>query len=242
MVRLNFSKKKSRQPLLSLIYRFTKFPFAGKKKKFRLFLRLHWIFWRLSIEQAEKIYTLKENPARMASLQFLLGKIENGFSVIDMGCKYGDTSALIAQKAAVVIGIDHDDVAIETAKLRHKEKNLSFLFSDAVEYLGKQTEKFDVIILSHFIEQLEVPEDFLRKAKEHYRFFYLEIPDFDDSSFNHYRKALGETLIYTDNYDRWVFDRDSLSEMITSCGLRIMESECRHGVLKFWCMNPGIDD
>jgi len=238
MVRLKFSKKKARQPLLSLMYRFTKLPFAGKRKKMKLFLRLHWIFWRLSVEQAEKIYKLSENPARMESLKFLLGKIESGVSVVDLGCKHGDISALVAEKAGKVIGIDHDAEAIDIAKQRHKEKNLSFVLSDAVEYLENQKEKFDVAILSHFVEQFEVPEDFIRKAKEHYRFFYFEIPDFDDSSFNHYRKALGESLIYTDNEDLWVFDRDALREMIVACGLEVVDAEFRHGVLKFWCKNP----
>lgn len=240
MVRLKFNKRKSRETLLSLIYRFSKLPFAGKKKKFKLFLRLHWIFWRLSIEQAEKVYKLNENPARMEILKFLFGKMEKGFSVVDMGCKFGDISALLAGKTKLVIGIDHDEGAIQTATMRHNEKNLSFLFSGAFEYLGKQKEKFDVIILSHFLLQLEAPEDFLRLVKEHYRFFYLEIPDFDESSFNHYRKALGESLLYTDSYDLCVFDRDSFAAMISSCGLEILDSEFRHGVMKFWCKNASV--
>lgn len=238
MVRLKFSKKKPRQPLLSLIYRFSKLPFAGKRKKMKLFLRLHWIFWRLGIEQAEKIYKLEENPARLETLKFLLGKIKADMTVVDMGCKYGDISALVAQQTKQVIGVDHDAVAIEGAKERHKEKNLSFVLSDAQVYLEKQSEKVDLIMLSHFVEQMEVPEEFLRKAKKLYRFFYIEMPDFDDSAFNHYRKVLDETLLYTDNEDTWVFDRDALGEMITNCGLEIVDSECRHGVLKFWCRNP----
>jgi 2-polyprenyl-3-methyl-5-hydroxy-6-metoxy-1,4-benzoquinol methylase len=238
MTRLKFNRKKARQPLLSLIYRFSKLPFASRKKKLKLFLRLHWIFWRLNIEQAEKVFRLEENPARMKSLEFLLGKMEPDFTVVDMGCKYGDISALIAQKTKSVLGIDHDADAITVAKECHSEKNLSFLLSDAEDYLEKQKENFDVVILSHFIEQLEVPEDFLRKAKSHFRFFYFEIPDFDDSAMNHYRKALDETLLYTDNADLWVFDRDSLREMIVSCGLEVIEEEFRYGVLKFWCRNP----
>lgn len=234
-MKLRFDRQKPRHTLLSICYRLAKLPFASAKGKMRFYLDLNWIGWRLAIEQAERMYGFGEASMRRKNLEFLLARVEPGARVLDLGCKYGEISALVAEKAQRVIAVDHDAAALDKARKMHPTKNLEFIHADAFEVLQREKDPMDLVILSHILEHLEKPEEMLVRLKAHATHCYIELPDLDASYLNHYRHLAGAALQYTDNDHIWEFDRDALREVIESAGWRIIDSEFRYGVQKHWC-------
>lgn len=231
---LKLQRKKKKNILLSLVYRASRLLPFSKPRKLKLFLNLEWIFERLSHETSFEIYSNEKHPLRSFSLEFLIQFIEPNYSVIDLGCKYGEISYYISYKAKKVIGIDFDKVAIEKAQSIHQNNNLSFKVGDALVFLNNSKEKFDVVILSHILEHIDKPEELLMHLKEYVSYLYVEVPDFDKSYHNHYRKDLGCDLIYTDPDHISEFDRKDLIELFNRCNMQIKSSEYRFGVQRYW--------
>jgi len=235
---VKLERKKPRQLWLSLIYRFCNLPWASSKKKLKIFMNLEWAFDRLALEESFHVFDNQIHPVRKYSRNFLLPLIESNHRVLDLGCKEGIMSDYLATKAKEVIGIDFHEPSINTAKNTYERENLKFEAREALEYLNETNDKFDVIILSHILEHLDEPAKFLSDFKDYFKFFYIEVPDFDRFYMNHYRKDLKVELVYSDHDHINEFDRDELSDIINSVGLEIEKSEFRYGVQKFWCKNP----
>jgi len=207
----------------------------NQKAKFKLFLDLEWIFDRLSHEMSFKYYSHAEHPFRQASKKFILDNISDKDTVLDLGCNLGDISAMIAENAKEVIGIDYNKVAIEKAKQKYTKENLKFYNVEALEFLKNNSIHFDILILSHILEHLDNPKDFLINFKNYFKQIYIELPDFDRVHLNHYRKDLGVSLIYSDDDHVTEFDRDELKTLLNECNIKIVKEEYRFGVQKLWC-------
>jgi SAM-dependent methyltransferase len=234
-MKLRFERQKPRHALLSICYRCAKLPLASAKGKMRFYLDLNWIGWRLAIEQAERMYGFGDASMRRKNLGFLLEHVKPGDRVLDLGCKYGEISALVAEKVQRVIAVDHDASALARARTTHPAKNLEFIHADAFDVLQRESGPMDVVILSHILEHLEEPEDMLVRLRAHATHCYIELPDLDASFLNHYRHLAGAGLQYTDDDHIWEFDREALRDVIESAGWRIVDSEYRYGVQMYWC-------
>jgi SAM-dependent methyltransferase len=232
---LKLSRKKPKSFLLTFIYRLQKLIPISSKVKMKLFLDLEWIFDRLAFEHSFSSYTIENHPIRKFSIDFIVNNIEASDCVLDLGCKYGELAALIAQKAKKTVGIDHDKVAIEKAKKNYESENLTFFYADALNYLETSNEKFDLLILSHILEHLDEPKSFLMSLKGYFSKIYIEVPDFDKTYLNQFRLTSSNTLNYSDDDHISEFDREELKELLEQCGLQILKEEYRFGVMKVWC-------
>lgn len=230
---LNRSKKKS--ILNSFIYRVAHLPLASYEFRFKLFLNLEWIFNRLSHEFSYLCFNADTHPIRLSGQSFLLSKILPEHNVLDLGCNQGDISYLLSKNCQRVVGIDIDKNVIDIANQKHKNHNLSFLCEDLYDYLSKKSEPFDVLILSHIIEHLDNPIDFLKKNKNYFKLIYVEVPDFDNVYLNKYREKFNLNLIYSDNDHVVEYTREDLMDIFKSIKLDIVSSEYRYGVQKYWC-------
>lgn len=228
-------RKKKKNIVASVIYRLQKLIPFGAKVKFKLFLNLTWIFNRLSHEAAFKVYNHSNNPSRLKTLDFIFKYLDNTSNVLDLGCKEGELSYAIAQKAKSVTGVDYDGISIEIAKNKFQKPNLSFENTEAIEFLSKNNTHFEVLILSHILEHLDNPKEFLLSFKKYFKYIFIEVPDFDNSYLNIFRSDLNLNLIYSDDDHITEFDRDELKSLIESCGIEILVEEYRFGVQKFWC-------
>jgi SAM-dependent methyltransferase len=228
-------RKKPKNFILSLIYRLQKLLPFSSRLKLKLFLDLEWIFDRLSHEMSFKLQSPATHPVRQFSKKFILEHIDEKSNVLDLGCNLGDISFIIAQKANKVVGVDYNEVAISLARNRYKKDNLDFYFGEAIEYLKHSNERFDILILSHILEHLDHPKDFLETFKDSFDKIYIEVPDFDRNYLNHYRKELDLKLLYSDDDHISEFDRDELKEILKSCNMEIICDEYRYGVMKLWC-------
>ena len=228
-------RKKPKHLLLSIIYRLQKLLPMSTKRKLELFLDLEWIFDRLAMESSFKYYSTKDHPFRRFAKEFLLHRIRGEHVVLDIGCHQGHITAMVATKARTVVGVDHDSAAIDAAKRLYTATNLTFLHMDAMTYLQGNSMKFDVLIMSHILEHLDSPEQLLSDFKQYFDQIYIELPDFDKTYLNHYRKDLGMPLIYTDDDHVSEFDRTELLTILAKVGIKVEESEYRFGVQRLWC-------
>lgn len=232
---VKLTRKKPKVILLSVIYRLHKLLPLSSKTKIKLYLNLEWIFDRLAHEMSFKNYSPEEHPLRKFTKQSILKHIKDTDRVLDLGCNLGDISSMIADKAKEVVGIDYKKRAIEKAKERWKKPNLLFVHAEALDYLKKNTKQFDVLILSHILEHLENPDEFLIRFKDFFKTIYIELPDFDRYYLNHYRKDFNCSLVYSDDDHITEFDRYELNDLLRKCGLEVFEAEYIYGVQKIWC-------
>lgn len=77
--------------------------------------------------------------------------------VLDMGCGSGYGSAILAQKASHVYGIDIDADALAFGRLRYTKQNMSLLQQD-VRNLLFRSNTFDVVAQMENLEHVEHPE------------------------------------------------------------------------------------
>lgn len=196
---------------------------------------LEWIFDRLSHELSFKYYSPQTHPVRQSSRKFILDNLNETNCVLDLGCNLGDVSFFIAEKVKKVVGIDYNQAAINTAKNRYRRQNLEFHHGEALEFLKSSSEHFDVLILSHILEHLDDPQEFLNTFKDRFESIYIELPDFERNYLNSYRKDLGVKLLYSDDDHISEFDRDELKTLLNTCKLEVIKEEYRYGLIKLWC-------
>lgn len=232
---LKLNRYKKRNWALTISYRLSKIPFISNSMKFRFFLNMEWIFERLAHEKSFEIYLPSNHPLRLYSNNYILNFIKETDIVLDLGCHAGHITSVIANKAKHVVGIDYDNDAIEKAKKTYKKNNLVFVNNEVINYLNNNSQKFDVLILSHILEHIDNPTNLIMSCKPFVNYIYIEVPDFDKSYLNHYRNDLKLDLIYTDTDHVSEFDRNELKELIKNCGFQLIESEYRFGVQRYWC-------
>ena len=231
---IKLKRKKERSLLLSALYRLLKLPLS-EKTKLSFFLNMEWIFDRLAMETSFKYYPSDAHPLKLDAKKFILDFVTSKHRVLDLGCKYGVMSDFIAEEAKEVVGIDYDKAAIETAQKNYHRNNVTFICTEAREFLQSNKEKFDILILSHILEHLDDPEEFLMEFKQWFDYIYIEVPDFDRYHLNHYRKDLNLKLIYSDNDHVVEFDRYELERLLNKCGLSIQKSIYITGIQRLWC-------
>lgn len=204
--------------------------------KLRLYLSLEWIFDRLAHERSFRVFS--HHPVRAKTFHFLQSQLLSEYRVLDLGCGTGDLSFQIAGHVKSVVALDHNPTLVAWATKHHTAVNLSFQNADADAYLSINRNDFDVLILSHILEHLDEPESFLGRFTSYFRHVYIEVPDLERTPLNEYRQKLNVQLQYSDTDHIWEFDRDDMMRLILGCGLKILASEFRFGVQKYWCERP----
>jgi len=234
---LELPREKERVWLLSIIYRVNLLlakvlPPQGLLK---LLLDLEWIFCRLATEQSGQLYSRESHPSKIESYPFILEEIHPEETVLDLGSFLGHMSWAISLKAKEVVGVEIVSERFEAATRLFKRDNLSFVNEDIIDYLAHTDRVFDVIIISHVLEHLCNPLEFLRSISKSFKRVYIEVPDFDATPLNLMRLDAGSKLIYTDADHVFEFDRRELRKLIGMAGLDIEKESFSFGVIRVWC-------
>jgi SAM-dependent methyltransferase len=228
--------KNKRNPLwISILYRLKALLPLSKKQKLKFFLNLEWLFDRFAQEASFEYYSLEKHPFRTNNQSFILNFIQPESTVLDVGCGLGFVSFYTAQKAKRVVGIDYNEADIAKAKSLFQRNNLEYRCENALTYLETQAETFDTLLLSHILEHIHEPQKFLKDFKDFFKYIFIELPDFDKTLNNHYRKDLEMPLIYSDADHVVEFDRAELKDLLGKCGLEILQVEYRFGLQRYWC-------
>ena len=101
------------------------------------------------------------NPTRLG---FITDQTDlRGKQVLDIGCGGGILSEALAQKDAIVTGIDASDDMINIAKLHAKQSHLTidYQVSSAEEFANHHANQFDVITCMELLEHVPSPESLL---------------------------------------------------------------------------------
>lgn len=230
-----FLRKKRRIYLVSFFYFLKRILPISARAKYRLFLNLEWIFNRLSYELSVNMYDYKNHPVVTYRIDFLKKYIKQGHSVVDLGCGNGLVSFLVSDFSKKVVGIDYNSKAIENAKIKYRKHDVQFYALDAIEFLENNEEKYDVLMLSHILEHIDHPKEFLLQYKQYFDHIYIELPDYDGTILNHFRKDQQMDLIYTDADHVSEFDRHAMKAIFSECGIQILEAEYIFGIQRYWC-------
>jgi SAM-dependent methyltransferase len=230
---LKLPRRKKRNLKLSLAYRVVRWTPLSPRKKLKLLLDLSWIFSRLAHEQTFKTDV---RPAQDEEEDILMSGVPANASVLDIGCGKGYVVEMMLNRTGNITGIDYDRNSLEEARKRVANSSVIWICNDVFNYLKENTDtRFDCIILSHVLEHIEEPGRFLKALTDKARHFYIEVPDFESNHLNLFRKSIGTDLVYTDADHVSEFDRKELEAIFLECGLRIVRSEFRFGVMKYWC-------
>lgn len=112
--------------------------------------------------------TIKAHNQRNADTcaRFLLPYLNDGTSVLDLGCGPGSITADFAQRVGngKVVGIDRGETAIESARATHKRPNLEYVVGDITE-LPFPDDTFDIVYAHQVFVHLS-PETQERALKE----------------------------------------------------------------------------
>ncbi|MBI3894519.1 MAG: methyltransferase domain-containing protein [Acidobacteria bacterium] len=89
-------------------------------------------------------------------------RFSNGKKVLDAACGTGYGSALLAENAAEVFGMDISSEAVGYARSHYESNNLHFGQADCLTF-PFSSGQFDCVVAFEIIEHLERPEEFLKE-------------------------------------------------------------------------------
>jgi len=217
-------RRKPRNLLASLAYKLDRFLPFSRQRKLDFLLDTAAVTNRLAMEHAAELGLNIWGENR-----FIHSRIKPTDRVLEIGCSSGRVLSTI--EATDRVGVDYDAPAIERGKREHPE--LTFVAGEARDYL-ETAEPFDVLILSHVLEHIDDPEQFLRTFAHRFDRIYVEVPDFEFTTNNAVRLARKRDLIYMDGDHVAEFDRDELEALFKSVGLDILDREFRWGFMRYW--------
>jgi len=235
MAGVKLERSKRRHLWVSVLYRLHRWLPLPRRLRLRLYLNLHWLFSRLSHEASHRLYRGPDHPMRADAWDFLGSHLPEMDRVLDLGCGTGELTRMIAPHVDTIVGVDHDPRVIAIAEQNGSGSSARFIVGDARAFLETSDVDFDTLLLSHVLEHLDEPTEFLRAYAPFFRYVFVEVPDFEASLQNRLRKLENLDLIYLDEDHVSEFDPDDLSSLFDRSGLRPLSSERRLGFQRYWC-------
>lgn len=93
--------------------------------------------------------------------RYILKYLQGGEKILDIACGHGTGTAVLANRASHVIGVDIAPSSIKKAKRLHKNlSNVEFICSDAFK-LSFESETFDCIVSINTIEHIKDDKGFI---------------------------------------------------------------------------------
>ena len=149
----------------------------GLKNLFKLKDKLEWVINERALSYGKNIHP-KHKLTRYH--YFFIERINNGETVMDIGCGYGAVARSIAKakELSTVYGIDVDPKKINQARSYEKLHNLFFIKGDAEKNLDY---KADVVVLSNVLEHIISREEFLKNIRKstNAKKFLIRVPMFE---------------------------------------------------------------
>ena len=149
----------------------------GLKNLFKLKDKLEWVINERALSYGKNIHP-KHKLTRYH--YFFIDRINNGETVMDIGCGYGAVARSIAKskELSTVYGIDVDPKKINQARSYDKLNNLFFIKGDAEKNLDY---KADVVVLSNVLEHIISRKKFLKNIRKstNAKKFLIRVPMFE---------------------------------------------------------------
>ncbi len=148
-------------------------------------------------------------------------------SIIDFGCGYGRLLDVLRQRGATTYASDYDPFCIDLAKSRgHK-----IIAPDILNNQYSQ-KRWDLVCLSHVLEHLQNPKDFLCRLRNCSTFVFVEVPKYERSCHEQFIDQEGHL---------WFFNEKGLRGLISAAGFNIVSMITVGPPLRFfWSNSPLI--
>ena len=150
---------------------------TGLKNLFKLKDKLEWVINERALSYGKNIHP-KHKLTRYHN--FFIDRINNGETVLDVGCGYGAVARSIAKskKLSTIYGIDVDSEKINQARSYDKLDNLFFIIGNAEREINY---KADVVVLSNVLEHISSRIEFLKNIRKstNAKKFLIRVPMFE---------------------------------------------------------------
>ncbi|MBO6960222.1 MAG: methyltransferase domain-containing protein [Prochlorococcus marinus CUG1438] len=207
----------------------------GLKRIFLIQDKLNWVINERAIKYDNGIHP----KHRLTGYHdFFIDRINDGESVLDVGCGIGVVAMDIASQRnkSLIIGVDIDKENIEIArklKIKNSINNINFICGDIN---SKKDIKSDVVILSNILEHISdrvtFMEDIIKKSGA--KKFLIRVPLFERDWQIALRKEL-EIYYYSDKDHKIEHSIEEFKKEINSCDLKIKELQTIWGEIWAHC-------
>lgn len=215
--------------IIYLVSRFIRILF-GQKRLLILLLSVERIAHRLAIE--ESINLLGERITHdMFSLneQFLRPILHSGNTVLDVGCGSGRWIEIFDKSNMQVTGIDTDARSVGYLSVRWEKHRFFLHDAESPELpLPDNANTYDVVLLSHVLEHLSEPIQFLIRLRDIAESLVVEVPDLSQNPLTISRIKLMQA-IHTDDDHKYEFTLQSLILNLNLAGWKVMDSRQNGG-------------
>lgn len=193
----------------------------------RLALRLHNLSYNLSSKFAVRAEDgLHPKHRLMKYHDFFKDNINNGDSVLDIGCGNGSLAFDLAKKAEKVVAIDIIHQNINIARKKYSADNIEYLIGDATSCNFTQT--FDSVILSNVLEHINNRVEFLNKIKTLASKILIRVPMINRNWITLYKKESGvEWRSDPSHYTEYTIE--SLQNELEKAGLKLEHYSIQFG-------------
>ena len=148
---------------------------------------------------------------------FFVDNVNEGDTVLDIGCGNGALTHDVAEKAGQVVGIDLNEKSISLARQRYSRGNIEYICGNVLNDLPDK--RFDVVI-SNVLEHIEERVKFLKRLREMAPKFLIRVPMINRDWITLYKKEIG--LDYRLDKDHYVeYTLESFEDELKEAGLRI---------------------
>lgn len=198
-----------------------------EKSRLSLYIKLHNYFYHKISKLAIKLNDNIHPKHRIMNYhQYFLNNIEKNSNVLDIGCGFGITPYIIAEKAKKVVAIDINKYYIERAKKTYSRNNITYINADAIKYNFK--DNFEYIILSNVLEHIKNRNEFLKKIKKLTKYILIRVPMITRGWLPLYKKELG--LEYRLDSPHCIeYSVDSFMKEMKDAGLKIISYSIQFG-------------
>lgn len=146
-----------------------------------------------------------------------------GSRILDYGCGYGTLIDKLSMCGAETYGFDYDPLCRKTLS-----ENGHFIVEQEV---FESTQQWDVVCLSHVLEHLSNPVEFLAKIANCSRIIFIEVPKYDVS--------IREQFVDLEGH-LWFFTEQGLTSLVRQSGLCIQNVISAGPDLRLFWLNSWI--
>lgn len=167
--------------------------------------------------------------------QFFLENINEGDTVLDVGCGNGALTYDIAKKARNVIGMDISRKNIQKAQKKYRRYNLEYIQSDVTSWqhpynLFISDYRTDVIVLSNVLEHIDRRIELLQKLKLIAPKLLIRVPLVNRDWITLYKKEIG--IDYRLDRTHFIeYTPESFEKEMNEAGLKVVSFSIQFGEL-----------
>ena len=194
----------------------------------KVLLRVHSFSYRavgfLAATPAEK--NLHPKHRIMNYHAFFVDNVNEGDTVLDIGCGNGALTYDVAKKAGQVVGIDLNEKSISLARQRYSRGNIEYICGNVLNDLPD--ERFDVVILSNVLEHIDERVEFLKRLRAMAPKFLIRVPLINRDWITLYKKEIG--VDYRLDKEHYVeYTLETFGDELRDAGLGIEEYGVQFG-------------